>query len=480
MAMARSVYARGALGEPIPTGARLIKRTCIRPGWTRYNLRGADPVWEGTPPARRIAPREDDSGAPQRSTFSMAFQITYIPTNSSHMGKTLPVLRALREAGADLRILCLDELQVAPHHLLPQIQSTDFGYSCLLRGTYSPRRHWFPCAVQRRSIERCFDSFLGSDRSSLFLLADDTWVPMRLFARVLARRGIPSVLIADGIEPRFKPSYHLPARDKVSSAARRILYGWGPRGTSGVQRILAMTKTCGNVFRGHGIATEKIVVVGSPEFDRIAACRAGLDDAVAASAIRARLALDPDRPIVFYAHQGITGSDLIESVVWNLAAACGRIGASLLVKFHPRADEDPGPWRLLARRRGFDPGTVSFFKTECTSIEALLVCATCVTAFSTVALEAMIHRRPVVVLQYLPVRETLTLARDYGAALDVDDSGGLAEAIRSTVADPGMRARIVANAQEALRQEMYGLDGKSIHRTVEAILDLGTRTGSGR
>jgi len=95
----------------------------------------------------------------------MAFQITYVPINSSHMGKTLPVLRALREAGADLRILCLDELQVAQYHLLPQIKGPEFGYSCLPRGNYRPHHHWFPCAVQRRRIERCFESFLASDRA---------------------------------------------------------------------------------------------------------------------------------------------------------------------------------------------------------------------------------------------------------------------------------------------------------------------------
>jgi UDP-N-acetylglucosamine 2-epimerase len=317
------------------------------------------------------------------------------------------------------------------------------------------------------------EAFLRTSASDLFLLSDDTLVPTRVLGRLLVRSGIPYVLIADGFHPPLKSPYRLSLRYRLSVLARRILYGWGPRGTGGAHRILVMTRTCQKALEACGVAPERIRVVGSPEYDQLAANRDVNDDASAARSIRQRLHLSADRPIVFYAHQEISGHHLTEALVWSLSEACRRIGATLLVKFHPQAHADPARWRALAQRRGIEPSLISFFKTECTSIEAVQVCSVCVTAFSTVSLEAMILGRPVIVLQYLPVGETLRLAQDYGAALDVEKSESLADAIRAAVQDGQVRAKLLANATIALHEELHSLDGRSLERIVTAILEVG-------
>ncbi len=405
----------------------------------------------------------------------MALRIRYVPVNSSHMGKTLPVLTALREASAEVRILCLDEVQVELYHVIDQIRRLDFENDSLPRGSYRPHPHWFRCAVQRGSLARAVDSFLDSDSSDLFVLADDTALPTRILARTLVRRGTPCVLIVDGLQPPLRPHFRPPARARMSHAVRRILNDLGPRGTSGVHRVLVMTRTCRSVLESYGIPAARIVVVGSPEYDRLAAGRHRSNEGESARMLRSRLGIDSERPVVFYAHQDIFRREIMEDIVGNLADGCRRAGATLLVKFHPRSRDDLDGWRRWAEMRGIGSEVAVFYRNECTSIEAVQACAACVTAFSTVSLEAMIFERPLIVLQYLPARETLSFASDYGAALDVNSREDLAETLHAAVNDPRIREKVIANAGEALRQELYGPDGRSVERTVKVILELGAR-----
>ena len=76
----------------------------------------------------------------------------------------------------------------------------------------------------------------------------------------------------------------------------------------------------------------------------------------------------------------------------------------------------------------------------------------------------------------LPEEVTITQSTTLlTSALDVNSREDLAETLHAAVNDPRIREKVIANAGEALRQELYGPDGRSVERTVKVILELGAR-----
>jgi hypothetical protein len=142
----------------------------------------------------------------------------------------------------------------------------------------------------------------------------------------------------------------------------------------------------------------------------------------------------------------------------------------LLVKLHPRGDQFPQNWRDWAQREHISPQEAVFVREGCTTVEILQASAACVTAFSTVALEAFVCNCPLVLIQYLDVEFSLPYGRQYGAALDANSPGELADAIVTAVSDEPTRRKLARGRQLAIQGELLGLDGQSSRRIVDAIV----------
>jgi hypothetical protein len=155
-----------------------------------------------------------------------------------------------------------------------------------------------------------------------------------------------------------------------------------------------------------------------------------------------------------------------------MVAGLRRCDGTLLVKFHPSSGEDVTEWQGWARKEGFTPEEVVFALEGLLAPEAVRVCHACVTAYSTVALEAMLSRKPVILMQYLPVPHFIQWGETYGAACDVFSHEELERAVFEVMSDPDVCRRLLDNAEVCLQREFGGLDGNSTQRMADDLMDL--------
>jgi hypothetical protein len=408
--------------------------------------------------------------------------IWFVPSNSSHVGKFRVLMDALKERGDDVRLLDVDAAHPGALAARPQIQATGYPAESLPAGGYDPNAHWTHQMMQRGQVERAFATVLERIRADAILFGFDSFVSGRAFVRVARARGIPTLLIPDGLvvppNPRFRQATWEGARDGFVEITQRWFRAGGPRGLSGVDGILVINAMGREVMIGQGVPADAIHVVGSPEYDDLAA-RLRTADAIAdPEEVRRRLGLAGHGPVILFAHQTLDGSE--RSLVRTMVAAARRCGAVVLTKFHPRGGEKPEEWRSWAAQEGMGPGEAVFAASECTSIEALSVASACVTAYSTVSLEAFVCARPLVLIHYANVPYALPYGTRYGAALDAHSPRELEDALVAAVTDETVRRRLEAGRIKAIEGELGGLDGKSIERMMAAIDGTVARVSAGR
>lgn len=408
----------------------------------------------------------------------MAFNITFVPTNSSHVEKNGALLNLLRQHGHTIKLLCLDQWSSRLYATLPSIRETDFDWEEVAPISISREARTIVRALSRRKIARGVKSWIQqSAPTDLFIFGADTGVVSRTFIRTARQFGIPSVLVLDGLTLPRNPDY-VPAgrlvtrlRDTLGTRIYKLLYGSGPRGEY-AELVLTINEISRQALIDEGLPKEKIQAVGSPEYDALATPDDGAEE-VSQTAVREKLGIDLERPVVFYAHQGLAiQKDDYRRIVRKLAEGCARANAVLLVKFHPRGSENPAEWKQWAASEELPETDVVFVLDECSSIEAIEICSICVTAFSTVALEAVVNSRPLLILRYPNAEYILPYAQMYGAALDVFEEQELPESVARLVRDDDLRSGILANRAAVIDHELGGLDGKSAERSALAIEKL--------
>jgi len=400
-------------------------------------------------------------------------RIWFVPTNTSHVGKLKPFMDALRGRGHDVRLLCLDPVHLPVHHTRPQIARTGYPFEVMSPGRYRQGRHWLISAARRPRLVEAIRAFLAGGRADAFVFGADTGLVSRTFVQTAHAAGIPTVLVPDGLVLPRNPNYRLPPAARISAAIAnavgRLVQAGGARGASGVDLILVMSETGRRALAAAGLSPDKIHVVGSCEYDALASqAPAGIDE----TALARRVGLPPGRPVVLFVHQDNIDAEATRRVVRTLVAGARRGGGVALLKFHPRLEQDLEKWRTWARCEKMAPDEAAFIRGECTSVEAVRLCSVCVTAYSTVALEALLYRKPLVLVQYLNLPMRLEYGREYGAAIEAEKPEDLEEAIASLLTDGALRDRLSRGAKGALEKEVGGLDGKSAERMVESLIGL--------
>jgi len=406
----------------------------------------------------------------------MPHTIWFVPTNSSHVAKLKAMMDKLAARGHQVRLLCPDAVQEALSATRESVERAGYPYEMLPSGGFPGESHWSRKVIHRRKLDRVVRGFLDSHPADALVFGEDCGAVSRAFIRAARPRGIVTVMVPDGLvlppNPDYRVSLWWRLRGALSRFVQRTLGVGGLRGTGGPDLILTMTEIGRQVFVEMGIAAERIRVVGSCEYDALAKSSGGPLSAAEEQTLRGWLGLAPDRPVIFFAHQVVPTTEETQAFVRMMVSAARRCGGTLLVKFHPRGDDMPDAWRRWAWREGYGNEDVVFARTECTTIEAVRLCAVCVTYFSTTVLEAFVWRKPVVLIQCVNAWFRLTYGSDYGAAIEVNKPEDLEPAIISAATDPAVRERLNRGAEEALQKELFGLDGRSPQRMADSVIDL--------
>jgi hypothetical protein len=419
----------------------------------------------------------------------MSFNIWFVPTNSSHIGKNVDLLRRIREAGHHVKIICSDNLLEPMHGTLEQIKKLDFDYEIIPSGNFRMTAPPPISAIRvARSLYRSLQEHKFYSITREFLLdrreRPDTLIfgtevdPLeRCFIKTANSLGIPSILITDGIYPLWNPDYNpgffKGIYERWEKRISHLLHGIGPKGTSGIGLALVINETSKKFLEQNGLPSAKIHVVGAPEYVALAE-RLGKLNTGDYINIRRRVGILSDRPVVLFAHQPAAEQEVMQRMILAMVEGCRRSGAVLLVKFHPRSMDYPDAWRGWAKREGLNQDDVVFLRDECTSQDAVIICTALITIFSTVALEALTCRRPMLLIKFLNTDRIMTYAQDYGIALDVDREEDLAQTIVSILSDEKLRKRLLDNYPLAIQKELNDLDGgivEIISHKIECFLE---------
>ncbi len=407
----------------------------------------------------------------------MTCNVWFTPSNSSHVGKNLALLAGLAGRGCRVRMLCLDELQEPKYAARPQIERSGYEFEMLRVAGFRPDRHWFMQGLRKRELVASLHRFFEAHPVDIMLFGADSAIVSRTTGDVARRLGIPTVLIVDGLvaprNPRHKPGLFARCRNQAARKLQEAVGAGGAGRTSGADLLLVVNEMSRRELLRWGVSPQRVQVVGSPEYDLLAA-ELRKDTAAAVEAkVRERLGIGAGRPVVFFAHQdiGVPAEVMRESMDEMLRAAAAHQGV-VLVKFHPRGKDRPEVWREWARSRGFSTDQVLFLLNECTSVEAARICSVCATFFSTVSIEAMICGKPVVLMLYHAYPYGISSADTQGAALDAQSPEDLGRQVARLLSDEAFRQACLQKVRDSLGLEMYGLDGLSVERSVRAILRL--------
>jgi glycosyltransferase involved in cell wall biosynthesis len=403
----------------------------------------------------------------------MSLNVWFVPSNTNHLGKTLPLLQRMREGGHHVRIICLDNLLEPVHSTIGQIKATDYEYDIVPVGSYhldTPPvikgiriTRVLYCAWQVRKLPALLRAFIEThaQRPDVLIFGSEVYYIDRNFVQAARRLGIPSVLIADGIFLPENPGYYSSVFKKycakISQRISRLLHRTGTEGTSGVELVFVVNGTSKEHFVRNGMPADDIHVVGLPEYNVLANRLNGMtaDDY---RALRNRVGILSDRPIVVFAHQPLGSRDELERMLLEMVEGCRRVGAVLLVKFHPRGEEYPDFWRQWAEKQGLDCNDIVFVRNECTSPDAVIIGMAFITIYSAVVMEALTCRRPILLIKFINTERLLSIGEQYGVAVEVHNEKDLAGAVASIVADEELRKRLLDNYPRAIKRELNDLN----------------------
>ena len=425
--------------------------------------------------AQQAAP---EAGPAKRGGDVMPWHVWFVPAQPNHVAKFKPLMDDLRRRGCETHVLCVDEAIPERKHIRHLLEKEGWDFEVLDCGGFIASGRWQLDMIQDRRLRRRVSAWVGSRDVDLLILGTDSPIITREIIKEARDRHIPRVHLHDGLclglSPRFRPGPLHRVRIAVSNFLRRAFDQFPPRGQRSADLFFVMDASSPDTLIKGGVPAERIKVVGSPQLDAMVRQADEPVDEETLQRIRSRIAAAPDRPILLYAHQHIVyPQSTTKRLIRGMIAGLRRTGGStLLVKFHPSSGEVVAEWQEWARRKGFGSEEIVFVLEGLLSVEAVQVCHACMTAYSTVALEAMILRKPVVLAQYLPGPHFINWGEKYGAMYDVFSDEELETAVFEVMSDDQVRERLLRRADECLRQEFGGLDGNSAERIGDYLIGL--------
>lgn len=215
------------------------------------------------------------------------------------------------------------------------------------------------------------------------------------------------------------------------------------------------------LWEEQGIPAEKLVITGAPRFD--AKCHLEPD---APERVRAALGVPLDKPIITFATQPLFPVVIEQNVRHIVRAAEHFPDHKLVFKVHPR--EDPAHYRKLLAKLNAD-GVLVVQKVDLNAL--LKASGLVVTGFSTVALEAMIFERPVLIVNLTGEPDPVDYVSS-GAALGAYTPEDIVKQMERLLTDPKANAMLVENRRRYLTDQLYKVDGRATQRVAELVQQM--------
>jgi hypothetical protein len=324
----------------------------------------------------------------------------------------------------------------------------------------------------------------------ILVLANDNFHASNSFIRICRLKGIPSLLIQDGIIGRKTLGSfdfirwwnfacwrfiskvldsNLASKLSVSLGCQWVVPDWGMGKST---KIAAMGRYYKQVLVSRGISAESIVVTGYPL----------LDDIVTSSPhpknrkLLEELGLQSARPIILLLTQ-----PFVEDHVWSrntrdefvdlVRHSVEQINGQLVIKIHPR--EDSNVYNSIIREKHISSPIVI---TKDRDLNTLIQSSDVVlTVNSTAGLWVLANEKPLLVVNCF---ETISENIFEDLATTIDVSTGLTNMIRKVLAETQQirKSRLSSeHSSTSLRTHLHQLDGKASERIARVIFEMAQR-----
>jgi len=311
---------------------------------------------------------------------------------------------------------------------------------------------------------------------SAIVLGNDMGPLERLFIREGQARGVPSLLVQDGVialrkeEGALRPPAHRRLARMAMTPLGLRLHDPKPYGQNGADRIAVMGPAAARWLQSQGVAREQIAVTGLPTYDRLYAMQTGVLQPESLDALN----LPENGKIVLFSSQPYLRYNMCSEVtalrIWRMVVEGVRglgAGHHLVAKLHPSEDLE------FTRRWLGDDFPPEWTLTRDADVFSLeLRSHALVTVSSTTALEAIYLGKPTVMLEgglgALPIPYV-----ESGAALLAKDAAELTVRLREALYalyDGPVRERLAASRQPFVGEYIGDMDGRAAQRVAEVAL----------
>ena len=325
---------------------------------------------------------------------------------------------------------------------------------------------------------------LKTPRPGVMVLASDVSPVEKMLIHACQQGGIPQLLVQDGMLSRQEHTdYGPPPR----CAREWFRYGWRysvrqafhrlallPRptnyGLSGCTRLAVMGSASKDILVERGVPSQSIIITGQPRYD-------GALEATSPNfepEVLSELGISPGKRLILYASfllgRSRYGTPRDDEATLSALGELGRYLAEpfqVVIKAHPLDKMEDyqahlkhlGISRLIRVVREFD--TLSLIRAS----------SLVVTFGSTVAYEALIFRKPLILLNLTGLPDSLELAQE-GAALEVHSLEELLDAARAVLSSPKIQQQLATQQWRALHAHLYKPDGRAGARVAAEIMAL--------
>lgn len=402
--------------------------------------------------------------------------IVFLPSNRINVHKNSVLLNELKNAGFRVLVLCIDELVADAVTARQSIVESGFEYLSISGGSFRRNSHWVIQSFQKSLVVDPLKVLFDNEAPVLLLTAYDGDVVPFWICKEFQKRRLPVVLVPDGMVLEESPSYSVTSyysiKRFVGKTIKKICGVGDLRGSSKPDYVMLLNASGRGAFAEFGITPDRVYTVGTPEYENLANNSLDLVSTEDSKKnIYSKLAISLDRPFIFFAHQsnfGLSNLEMFE-FVFTMASAAKHSGATLVVKFHHRSDNKIIEWEEWRESVNLSDQDVMFTNHHLYSIDILTEATLCITAFSTVGLEAIFCKTPLIVIKFLNTQYELQFAEDYDCAWNVHSLSQLDEAIKVLLSDENKRNYYIESGLTALKTEV-ALGGKSsIEKSVALI-----------
>lgn len=297
-------------------------------------------------------------------------------------------------------------------------------------------------------------------RPEAVALTYETGTLSRAIINACRERGIPSIGMQHGAFSDVTDDYMRTEHTHIRHYVPDCTAIWGER----FRRVL---------LEQSAYAADEVAITGNPRMDFLVGAQSLLD----ADQVYQKYGLDPGRRLVLAAPtetigrtQHLAKDRFFDGIV---DAAKARPATQWVVKLKPGAESEAYYRARLEKLGGAD-----VVLTE-DDLYALLVAADAVvTPPSSIAIEALLMRKPVVYTAFADAEDYFPHLSECGAVFTRRDMVGLADEIEAICRDHPQGLLDEAGLEELVYEENYKPDGKAAERVVELIQSLKTRSAA--